>query len=311
MSDYRHPERFQPITWHPLSTTTDAKQKIQLQNRDISLLWILARDDYATTNQLMHAGFEHRHSLNRRLAALSTLGYIQTGHMLWTTPPIHKINVYSLTDEGANICHEDDPELWDTIYTGWSSPLNGMSSKRHVLHELGRNEILWQITDDCYSQQWPILWEAGQKGHVRIFPHGPASERIELTPDAVITINEHVWLIEYERSWRPDTLVSKMQRYSRYFHHQGWREKFVVPPRILFILAEESTQGMRQLDSWIEQAQALEYSRLYVYHHTTPDLDSNEPLVSWPVWHWNPLTHERSQASWLFDYNSPKTKEQK
>lgn len=300
MSTYRSPNHFEPITWH---TVSHINRPIIVQDRDVRLLWILARDRYATVNHLLHAGFAHRTSLQRRLSLLSQAGYIQSGHMLWPDPPIHRINVYTLTAAGAALCEADDPTTWAAYYLNWQPPAEAISAKRHVLHELGRNDVLWKIVDDCYGVQWPIQWDPGQRGHVRLYPHGPSGQRLELTPDAVMTINQHIWLIEYERSWRPDTLVQKMHRYSRYFHYQGWRETFPLAPRILFILAEKSTQELT-LTTWMAQAQTLEYYRLYVLPPMTDSADG--PLMAWPVWHWSPQTHEREPvSSWLFDHNAP------
>lgn len=301
-SSYRSLARFEPITWHTPAPSTGS---ISLQDRDIPILWILARDRYATFNQLMHAGFVHENSLRRRLNILIQYGYIQRGHMLWPEPPVHRLNVYTLTTSGAALCAADNSELWTQWYKDWTPPAEAISAKRHMLHELGRNDTLWKIADDCYGQGWDFQWDPGQAGHIRLYPHGPSGQRLELTPDAVVTINQHIWLVEYERSWRPITLVQKMHRYSQYFHYQAWREQFPLAPRVLFILAEQTTQHA-SLDRWVDKAQALEYYRLYVLPPITSAPDDTTPFLAWPVWHWNPQTHQREPvSSWLFDHNGP------
>lgn len=272
--------------------------QIQLTKRDMELLWILARDLYATTANTMAAGFRSVPAAQNRLYVLEKAGYVRSAKAL--LPPARRMLIWSLSDYGAQVLESHDLDRWRTYFTGWTSPADHPDQhKRSVLHEVQRNTWCHRMEQLFLDAGWYADWLPGSAGHVRAYPGG-STMRVELTPDAVMMVNQNYWLIEYERSWRASTLESKLKRYEQYYHHRLWDLSFFNEPRVVFVLSRETTQNNTLL-TWIQQFGGTLGGRgWFLWDQKTLD---DELIV--PAIHWNTQERTMVRDSWFYINEKP------
>ena len=280
--------QIKPLEWR----SRVAPVSMDVTGRDIELLWLLARDLYATTANTLAAGFPSLGAAQLRLARLEKAGFIRSAKTV--VPPKRRALIWALSDAGADFLRQQDPDRWTTWFEGWKSPADHPDQhKRSILHEIQRNSWCDRMERLFLDAEWFVDWMPGSAGHIRGFP-GNGMKRVELTPDAVMMVNQNFWMIEYERSWRVSTLESKLQRYELMFKHRLWEMNFRSEPRVVFVLSEETTQN-DTLIPWIQKFGG----GLGVRGWFLSDQDALDDQLLVPGLYWDPLKHQMVRASWF------------
>lgn len=285
----------QPIRrmeWRP---TPAPRLNVDLTNRDVTVLWLLARNLYATSSQVMAAGFPSMQMAHKRLSRLEAAGLVGGAVSLWH--PRRRMMIWGLTDAGAQILKEYDRDQWTTYYDSWRSPVGqSIAQKRSLLHELGRNAWCHRMERLFLDTGWTAEWLPGSAGYVRAYPNG-GTMRVELTPDAVFFVNNNYWMVEYERSWRTSTLQAKLRRYGLYYKYRLWESQFQfrTEPRVVFVFSPTSTQE-QSLITWIQQFTDDLGTRGWLVRDST-DIDA-EYVV--PAIHWSGMDRKMVRDSWFY-----------
>ena len=256
----RTPERVKPLeirpSWRP---SPDPPDPCQLTARDLDLFQWLADWHYSTTHQLLSLlDFPSFGALTTRVSALHRAGYVTSVRMRW---PEHSVTaVHALTTAGGRMLVDYVPG-WAERHRDWQSPVNKPAFRHSMRHELGRNAIILAAHAEGQRRGAPVtLWpDTGGTIRAQVPQTGTW---INLTPDAVIDVNGQPWYLEYERSWRRDTLQHKVHQFGVLLRHEFWRERWVRPPKLLVVADEaENDQGYR-LDTWLQEMDAARLNAL-------------------------------------------------
>lgn len=285
--------RLRTINWRVPGPLTDP---VDLTDRDLDIFWLLARNLYSTTKHVVSAGFDTEQSTHTRLLKLEKAGYVGGAMSIWN--PRRRIMVWSLADPGAEILREYDPDRWSTYFDGWHSPVNQViGNKRSLVHELRRNDWCGRMEQLFRGSSVDADWMPGSAGHVRAYPGG-GTTRVELTPDAVFWVNHHYWMVEYERSWRVNTLEDKIYRYGQFYKYRLWEQKMRVAPSVIFVLAPKTTQHSA-FDNWVHSfTDDLGINGWFVQDQPLEAGDLQHPVVGY---HWSAIKRKMVRDCWYHD----------
>jgi len=226
-----------------------------LQERDLSVLYLLGESRYIQLEHLMPLGFAYRKAQGR-LQQLERYGWIQHTKFRFPeqrTGAAH--NVYALTEQGVQWLRLIDPE-WDLAHPDFHGPAGTPLLRNKVYHELLRTSAVQRLVQQAQAAGWEAEWRNGIAGMVRAYPYGPQGSRLTFIPDAVLYVRNQIWFVELERSWRITTIATKSKHYTDYFASQLWQQQLWQAPRVLFVLTATSTQNDTLL-TWLRQADIL------------------------------------------------------
>jgi len=228
-----------------------------LPARDFALLRMIAEARYIRVDHARMVGFPSYHQSYVHLRNLERYGWLQRARLYESAITGSQfVTIYSLTAQGVQWLREIDPE-WHEAHLQLEATAGRTLLKEHIQHELDRNTVVQALIAMITDAKASIAWYHGSHGAVRAFPFGPTGPKLAFTPDAVLDINDHIWLVEYERSWRNSTIVKKSRTYETYFAHRVWQDTYAFRPRVLLVLSEESTQDRRSLAAWSQHAKIL------------------------------------------------------
>lgn len=221
----------------------DPPQPVTLQERDLVLLDWLAELRYLTTAQAAWLVFPDLGTARHRLLRLHRGGYVRRARLRWPTAPT---TVWAPTAAVGPVLCAATPD-GAVRWAEWTPP-NGQALGRSALyHELARTEACQYLLDAARARGWSSAWLPPRQGAIRA---AAAGARVELMPDAVLILNDAVWYLEYERSWRRETLEHKLRAYTLLWRYELWRVAWDRPPRCLLVPEGVSTQR-RDWAGWL------------------------------------------------------------
>lgn len=249
-------------------------RRLRMTFRDIDLLTWLAAWRYATTAQILAVGdFPSPHAGHQRLNQLYQAGWISSLRMRW--PARATTAVWAITPAGlAALAYETQETRWAETPSVVTQAAN-----RHALaHDLGRNAVVLEAEQHARAIGLDLLTVPDNQATIRA-PIPGAAAWLNITPDAVFDVKGQPWHLEYERSWRRDTLTHKLHNFSLLLHHELWRTRWLRAPKLLLVPEEESSQGYR-LETWIHEIDAVRNAAVVV----VPAATIREG--TWAAWRW-------------------------
>jgi hypothetical protein len=227
--------------WRP---APDARRPVHLTPRDVRVLRWCADWRVASTADLLAAGrFPSPAAGHVRLSALYRGGLLTSTRLRWRDA----VTVaWALTDAGAAALAAHDPD-WDGPPP--AVPTEAPPLRTHLYHDLGRSALAAAFLAGATARghaaaAWPAVPLA--------LPGRPGGL---WQPDGGFACDGQLWLVEYERSWRRDTLQQKLQRFAAALRGGSWRDVWPRPPRLLLAAEALGTQAYR-LDTWLADALA-------------------------------------------------------
>lgn len=256
----RAPERVKPLDIRPSwRRLPNPPQSIRLTSRDLDLFQWLADWHYGATHQIeMVLEFPSFAAVNTCLSRLHRGGYVTSVRMRW--PADRVTAVWALTAAGGRMLAEYLPD-WAERHRDWQSPVDKPAFRHSMRHELSRNAITLAAHAEGQRRGVPVTLWPDTDGTIRAqVPQ--TGTWINLTPDAVIDVNGQPWYLEYERSWRRDTLQHKVHQFGVLLRHEFWHERWVRAPKLLVVADEaKNAQGYR-LDTWLQEMDAARLNAL-------------------------------------------------
>jgi len=140
--------------------------------------------------------------------------------------------------------------------------------------------------EEARARRVDAIWYPADLGRLRAAQ--PA--RVDLTPDAVLVLDGHVWYLELERSWSRATLEVKLRHYGLVWRYGLWRDLWPVAPRCLFVPTALSRADSRW-EAWLSRLDAVRRQAVGVL-----------PLAAlgdtWAAWRWTADGHREAVDFW-------------
>jgi hypothetical protein len=221
-----------------------APRPLHLTPRDVRVLRWCADWRVAATADLLQAGrFPSIRAGHVRLSALYRGGLLTSTRLRWRG----RVTVaWTLTPEGAAAV-----AACDAAWTGPPPPAgaNQPPLRHHLYHDLGRSSLTAAFLTAAAARgldaaAWPAMPLAL-----------PGRANAMWQPDGAWTCGPVLWLLEYERSWRRNTLQRKLQQFAAALRGGAWRDWWPRAPRLLVVAESAGTQAYR-LDTWLADALA-------------------------------------------------------
>ncbi len=282
------PDDLKPLEVRPgWRRMPDPPQSVRLTPRDLDLLQWLADWHYGATRQVGAAlAFPSFVAVNTCLARLHRAGYVTSVRLRWPAEDVTA--VWALTEAGGRVLAEYVP-AWAERTRDWVSPVDRPALRHAMHHELGRNAVVLAVQAEAARRGVMVAVWPDTDGTIRAqVPQ--TGTWINLTPDAVIDVNGQPWHLEYERSWRRDTLQHKVHQFGVMLRHEFWRERWIRPPKLLVVADEVGTQEYR-IDTWLHEMDAARLGSLA--YLPAADVEAGY----WEVTTWS-KAGDRKQGDW-------------
>lgn len=233
---------------------------IRLQEEDFGILELALRYNFVTAAQverqrkLLLASGEADPRLGRRLRGRLTLlhsfGLLDRAWVRYRSKlPVAQLGdsslsrtdfvgewVYALSSKGMEIlwrCEDANALRWRD---DWQPRSEGQSYKLFIEHELGRNDVALALLEASAARGRPCSsWLGPRESYHRIAPPTPGASWQTVEPDGVILLDTgRPLLLEYERSGRADKFLTKVRAMRIYLAGGGWKERYVLPPWVVY-----------------------------------------------------------------------------
>ena len=249
-------------------------RRVLLTGRDLDIFQWLVHWRYGSTAQILTVGdFPTPHAGHQRLNQLYQAGWVTSLRLRWPGPSTTA--VWAITPSGlAALADQDAQGGWEEVV----SVVERAANRHSIAHELGRNAIVLAAEQHARAVGLDLVGIPDTDATIRA-PIPGAASWLSITPDAVLDVRGQPWHLEYERSWRRDTLTHKLHSFSLLLHHNLWRTRWLRAPKLLLVPEEAQSQGYR-LETWIHEVDAVRDAAVVV----VPAAAIRDG--TWTAWSW-------------------------
>jgi len=225
---------------YSLAEVSSGVNGFRLTDRDVVVLATLLDHTFLARRHLPFAASAH--SANARLRQLVASGIVASATI--GGRDAGATHVYSLTALGFDILLSDGNRRAQEIEGEWKAPYLTNGTRNNAIHQLAMADVAQAILSRVDLNATDVDWVGASRLYQRV-QTAPGGARIEIAPDAaLISWHGSPLLIEYERSLRPSEIARKMANYAAYYGAQGWKQRYVRQPKVLFAVnTRDNTQG--------------------------------------------------------------------